>query len=226
MNVDIVWVQTRTAPQSSSPGPAGSYTAADESGWKNCLRKDYEPKTRSRQSSEDDHRPKRSLLPLRCPSATYSIRISSGGSSWSSRILGVACITDKVREARLIWFGHGQRREEEDCVRRILEADVCGQRSRGRQRKRWIDVVSTKWRTCGSTWWTWRIELSGYGEPVWLTPHPRDLNQPEGERERERFILLHCLPKKFTSFNSCTNCVVFHMSHVNYNCCCHCHIGS
>ena len=56
------------------------------------------------------------------------------------RILGVACITDKVREARLRWFGYVQRREE-DCVRRILEADVRGQRSRGRQRKRWIDVV-------------------------------------------------------------------------------------
>ena len=36
------------------------------------------------------------------------------------RIFGVACITDKVREARLRWFGHVQRREEEDCVRRIL----------------------------------------------------------------------------------------------------------
>jgi len=57
------------------------------------------------------------------------------------RILGVACITDKVREARLRWFGHAQCREEEDCVRRILEADVRGQRSRGRQRKMWIDVV-------------------------------------------------------------------------------------
>ena len=57
------------------------------------------------------------------------------------RILGVACITDKVREARSRWFGHVQRREEEDYVRRILEADVRGQRSRGRQRKKWIDVV-------------------------------------------------------------------------------------
>jgi len=57
------------------------------------------------------------------------------------RIFGVACITDKVREARLRWFGHVQRREEEDCVKRILEADVRGQRSRGRQSKRWIDVV-------------------------------------------------------------------------------------
>ena len=53
----------------------------------------------------------------------------------------VACITDKVREVRLRWFGHVQRREEEDCVRRILEADVHGQRSRGRQIKRWINVV-------------------------------------------------------------------------------------
>ena len=58
------------------------------------------------------------------------------------RILGVACITDKGREARLRWFGHVQRREEEDCVRRILEADAHAQRSRGRQRKRWIDVVT------------------------------------------------------------------------------------
>ena len=34
------------------------------------------------------------------------------------RILGVACITDKVREARLRWYGHLQRREEDDCVKR------------------------------------------------------------------------------------------------------------
>jgi len=57
------------------------------------------------------------------------------------RILGVACITDKVREARLKWFGHVQRREEEDCVKRILEANVREQRCRERQRKKWIDVL-------------------------------------------------------------------------------------
>jgi len=52
------------------------------------------------------------------------------------RILRLACITDKVREARLRWFGHVQYREEKDCVRKILEADVHGQRSTGRQRKK------------------------------------------------------------------------------------------
>jgi len=57
------------------------------------------------------------------------------------RILGVACITDNVREARLRWYGHIQQREEDDCVKRILEANVGGQRSRRRQRKRRIDVV-------------------------------------------------------------------------------------
>jgi len=57
------------------------------------------------------------------------------------RIIGVARITDKVREARLRWYGRIQRREEDDCVKRILEADVHGQRSRGRQRKRLTDVV-------------------------------------------------------------------------------------
>jgi len=31
-----------------------------------------------------------------------------------------------------------------------------------------------------------RPDGRGDGEPVWLTPHPRDLIQPEGERERER----------------------------------------
>ena len=57
------------------------------------------------------------------------------------RILGVACITDKVREARLRWYGHVQWREEDDCVKRILKENVGAQRSRGRQRKRLIDVV-------------------------------------------------------------------------------------
>jgi len=36
----------------------------------------------------------------------------------------------------LRWFGHVQRRQEEDCVRRILEADVHGQRSRGMTEKK------------------------------------------------------------------------------------------
>ena len=63
------------------------------------------------------------------------------------KTVGVANITDKVREARLRWYGHVRRREEHASIRRIMEADVHGRRSRGRQRKRWIDVVNGDMKT-------------------------------------------------------------------------------
>ena len=50
--------------------------------------------------------------------------------------VGVACINDKVREARLRWNGHVARREENHSTKRVMKAKVCGQQSRGRQKKR------------------------------------------------------------------------------------------
>ena len=55
--------------------------------------------------------------------------------------LGVACVSDKIREARLRWYGHVMRREEDSCLKRIMKADVYGRRSRGRQKKRWEDAI-------------------------------------------------------------------------------------
>jgi hypothetical protein len=55
--------------------------------------------------------------------------------------LGVACISDKIREARLRWYGHVMRREEDSCLKRIMKAEVYGRRSRGRQKKRWEDAI-------------------------------------------------------------------------------------
>jgi len=54
---------------------------------------------------------------------------------------GVACITDKIREARLRWFGYVMRREDENSMKRIMMAEVNGRRSRGRQKKRWGDIM-------------------------------------------------------------------------------------
>src|SRR6218665_1369526 len=56
-------------------------------------------------------------------------------------VLGVACITDKVREARMRWYGHVMRREDGCCIKRIMNAKVYGRRSRGRQKKRWRDEI-------------------------------------------------------------------------------------
>ena len=57
------------------------------------------------------------------------------------KTLGVACISDKVRETRLRWYGHVERAEEDGDIKRIMKAEVHGHRSRGRQKKRWTDMV-------------------------------------------------------------------------------------
>ncbi|KAF7711788.1 hypothetical protein HF521_000799, partial [Silurus meridionalis] len=48
---------------------------------------------------------------------------------------------DKVREARLRWFGHVQRRDMGYISRRMLRMKPPGRRKRGRPRRRFIDVV-------------------------------------------------------------------------------------
>jgi len=47
------------------------------------------------------------------------------------KTLGVACVTDKIREARLRCYGHVMRIEDENSMKRIMTAEVNGRRSRG-----------------------------------------------------------------------------------------------
>ncbi|KAI5628469.1 receptor tyrosine-protein kinase erbB-3 precursor [Silurus asotus] len=53
----------------------------------------------------------------------------------------VRCFGDKVREARLRWFGHVQRRDMNYIGRRMLRMEPPGRRKRGRPRRRFMDVV-------------------------------------------------------------------------------------
>ncbi|KAK3548910.1 hypothetical protein QTP70_021697 [Hemibagrus guttatus] len=48
----------------------------------------------------------------------------------------VGRLGDKVREARLRWFGHVQRRESEYIGRRMLDMELPGRRQRGRPKRR------------------------------------------------------------------------------------------
>ena len=57
------------------------------------------------------------------------------------KMCGICSIKHKAREARLRYFGHVMRREEEDPTKRAKDMPVRGRRSVGRQRIRWIDVV-------------------------------------------------------------------------------------
>ena len=46
-----------------------------------------------------------------------------------------------LREKRLRWFGHVQRRDKDDATRKILQMEVDGKRNRGRHKLRWWDLV-------------------------------------------------------------------------------------
>ena len=53
----------------------------------------------------------------------------------------IAKLGDKLRNARLRWYGHIKRREEEYVGKRMMEMVVPGIRKRGRPKRRWMDLV-------------------------------------------------------------------------------------
>ncbi|CAD6188193.1 unnamed protein product [Caenorhabditis auriculariae] len=54
---------------------------------------------------------------------------------------GVAPITEKMREARLRWYGHTLRANDESVAKRCLLMEVAGKRPRGRPKQRWLDAL-------------------------------------------------------------------------------------
>ncbi|KAK3508704.1 hypothetical protein QTP70_004253 [Hemibagrus guttatus] len=58
----------------------------------------------------------------------------------------VGRLGDKVREARLRWFGHVQRRESEYIGRRMLDMELPGMRQRGRPKRRYMDGINEDMR--------------------------------------------------------------------------------
>ncbi|KAK3510097.1 hypothetical protein QTP70_026828 [Hemibagrus guttatus] len=62
----------------------------------------------------------------------------------------VGRLGDKVREARLRWFGHVQRRENEYIGRKMLDMELPGRRQRGRPKRRYMDGINAvdrdRWR--------------------------------------------------------------------------------
>ncbi|KAK3527894.1 hypothetical protein QTP86_010986 [Hemibagrus guttatus] len=65
------------------------------------------------------------------------------------RMRNVGRLGAKVREARLRWFGHVQRRESEYIGRRMLDMELPGRRQRGRPKR--SDTVSKPYSMAGLT---------------------------------------------------------------------------
>ena len=85
------------------------------------------------------------------------------------KMVGVAPIQDKLREKRLRWFGHVQRRPTEAVVRRCdtgVAEGTC--RGRGRPRLKWESSINrdmtlldlTKQMTLDRTEWRRRIHVA------------------------------------------------------------------
>ncbi|KAK3540238.1 hypothetical protein QTP70_028441 [Hemibagrus guttatus] len=63
----------------------------------------------------------------------------------------VGRLGDKVREARLRWFGHVQTRESEYIGRRMLDMELPGRRQRGRPKRRYMDGINEDMKLVGAS---------------------------------------------------------------------------
>ena len=61
----------------------------------------------------------------------------------------VRCFGDKVREARLGWFGHVLRRDREYIGRRMLGMELPGRRPRGQPKRRFMDAMKEDMKLAG-----------------------------------------------------------------------------
>ena len=66
-------------------------------------------------------------------------RLDHGMNEDVRRVMGVAPITEKMREAHLRWYGHVVRSDEQLMVKMALRLSPDGPQPRRRPKKRWLD---------------------------------------------------------------------------------------
>ncbi|WMV16838.1 hypothetical protein MTR67_010223 [Solanum verrucosum] len=116
--------------------------------------------------------------------------------------VGVASVVDKLREARLRWFGHVKRRGADAPVRRCEGLVVEGtRRGRGRPKKYWGEVIRqdlaqlhiTEDMTLDRKEWRSRIKVEGAPSstiPSLMKLEKMDENFPS-RRDWRRGIIVH-----------------------------------
>src|SRR5206468_9923787 len=77
---------------------------------------------------------------------TLKSKISS--EEWRKR-LGIESIQDVVRQGRLRWYGHVERKSDEYWVKKCLNLGVDGKVGRGRSRKTWSECVKRDMKLFG-----------------------------------------------------------------------------
>ena len=64
--------------------------------------------------------------------------------------LGVMPIAEKMREARLRWYGHAVRSEEDSVAKTAMRLSPPGRRPRRRPKKRWLDRLAEDMKIVGA----------------------------------------------------------------------------
>ena len=94
----------------------------------------------------------------------------------------IAKLGDKLRNARLRWYGRVKRREEDYAGKRMMEMTVPGIRKQGRPKRMWMDLVKEGMERVGAREGDevervkWKL-LSRCGDP----------DQGEAKRRRRRY---------------------------------------
>ena len=65
------------------------------------------------------------------------------------RRLRIEDIKSVLRRRRLRWFGHVQRKQDDEWVKKCMEFKVEGSRSRGRPKKSWMEVIGNDMKKLG-----------------------------------------------------------------------------
>ena len=63
--------------------------------------------------------------------------------------LGIESITEVVRRGRLRWFGHVERKADDDWVKTCQNMEVLGVVGRGRGKKTWLECVRSDMKDLG-----------------------------------------------------------------------------
>ena len=63
--------------------------------------------------------------------------------------LSIEAVTEIVRRGKLRWFGHVERKVDDDWVNKCTKVEVVGKVGRGRGRKTWLQCVNSDMKDLG-----------------------------------------------------------------------------
>ena len=63
--------------------------------------------------------------------------------------MSIEAVTEIVRRGRLRWFGHVERKVDDDWVKKCTKVEVVGKVGRGRGRKTWLQCVNSDMKDLG-----------------------------------------------------------------------------